>query len=241
MSANKADIIHQLRKDILLMQGFKPVVSEADLNSPLSLIRHAFPNSNFPLSGIHEFVCDRIEDCAASGGFIAGIVSSIMKKGGACIWIGQSREIFPPALVQFGIAPETVIFIELQRRKEMLWAMEEALKCDALAAVIGEIKEVTFTESRRFQLAVENSGVTGFLLRHQPKNLTTATVTCWKITHLQTDQQSSLPGLGFPRWNVELLKVRNGKPGSWQLEWRSGKFRHIMKTASIISKQRKTG
>ena len=37
----------------------------------------------------------------------------------------------------------------------MLWVIEEALKCEGLAAVIGEIKELSFTQSRRLQLAVE--------------------------------------------------------------------------------------
>jgi protein ImuA len=25
--------------------------------------------------------------------------------------------------------------------------------------------------------------------------------------------------MGFPRWEVELLKVRNGKPGKWLVQW----------------------
>ena len=41
-----------------------------------------------------------------------------------------------------------------------MWAIEEALKCDGLAAVIGEMKELSFTNSRRLQLAVEKSHVT---------------------------------------------------------------------------------
>jgi protein ImuA len=36
--------------------------------------------------------------------------------------------------------------------------MEEALKCEGLAAVIGEIKEISFSDSRRLQLAVEQPG-----------------------------------------------------------------------------------
>jgi len=33
--------------------------------------------------------------------------------------------------------------------------MEEALKCAGLAAVIGEVREMDFKQSRRLQLAVE--------------------------------------------------------------------------------------
>lgn len=40
--------------------------------------------------------------------------------------------------------------------------MEEALKCGGLAAVVGEVQDISFTASRRLQLAVEQSGVTGF-------------------------------------------------------------------------------
>ena len=129
----------------------------------------------------------------------------------------------------------------MQKEKEILWVMEEALKCEGLAAVIAETPEISFTASRRFQLAVEQSRVTGFIIRRNPKNLATACVTRWKISPLPSATEDGLPGVGFPRWNVELLKVRNGTPGKWQLEW-AGRFRHVSKLASITGEQqRKTG
>src|SRR5450631_649056 len=100
--------------------------------------------------------------------------------------------------------------------------MEEALKCEGLAAVAGEIPHIDFTASRRLQLAVEKSSVTGLLLRHRPRQLNTiACVARWQINPLPSELEDDLPGVGFPRWNVELLKVRNGKPGAWQMEWRN--------------------
>ena len=163
-----------------------------------------------------------------------------MRKGGVAIWITSSQMIFPPALKAFGIEPDKIIFIHLKKEKEILWAMEEALKCGGLAAVIAETLELSFTASRRFQLAVEQSRVTGFIIRCNPKNLATACVTRWKITPLPSALENDLPGIGFPRWNVELLKVRNGTPGKWQLEW-AGRFRHAYKLAAINTEQRKTG
>ena len=121
--------------------------------------------------------------------------------------------------------------------------MEEALKCEGLAAVIGETSELSFTASRRLQLAVEQSRVTGFVLRVQPRNPgITASVTRWKISPISSVLPDSMPGVGFPRWNVELLKVRNGKPGAWQLEWKGGRFRHVLLVTPILREQhRKTG
>ncbi|MEJ7677101.1 MAG: hypothetical protein WKG06_04335 [Segetibacter sp.] len=164
-----------------------------------------------------------------------------MRKGGVSLWISSSRMIFPPALKSFGIEPDKIIFINVPKEKEILWAMEEALKCEWLAAVIAETQELSFTTSRRFQLAVEQSRVTGFIIRRNPRNLATACVTRWKITPLPTVVQDDMPGVGFPRWNVELLKVRNGIPGNWELEW-AGRFRHVSKLTSITKdQQRKAG
>jgi len=174
---------------------------------------------------IHEFLSAEPEHAAASGGFIAGLLKTLMLNGGACLWISMSRSLFPPALRAFGVEPDRVIFIDLHREKDVLWAMEEALKCEGLAAVIGEMQEISFTQSRRLQLAVEQSRVTGFILRSDPRKLSaTACTARWKITPLPSELEAGMPGVGFPRWNVELLKVRNGNPGIWKMEWKAGGF-----------------
>ena len=66
-----------------------------------------------------------------------------------------------------------------------------------MTAVVGALSEISFAESRRLQLTVEQSGVTCFILRVRPRNLNT----------------DGMPGVGFPRWNVELLKVHKLEAG----------------------------
>ncbi len=243
MTETKADIIARLQKDILSLQGFKSVAEKSAIDIALGQIKSAFPNSSIPLAAIHEFIYSNQEATAATGGFVSGILASLMKANGVTLWITANRTIFPPTLKSFGIAPDKIIFIELKKEKQILWAMEEALKCNGLAAVVGEIPELSFTASRRLQLAVEQSKVTGFILRDNPRSLsTTACVTRWKISSLSSSLENDMPGVGFPRWNVELLKVRNGKPGSWQVEFIAGRFRHINKVALIPQElQKKTG
>ena len=36
-----------------------------------------------------------------------------------------------------------------------------------------------------------------------------------------------MPGVGAPRWHVELQKMRNGKTGSWDIEWLNGKLKDV--------------
>ena len=240
MPALKADIITQLKKDILALQGFRPLV-HAQQKIDLGTINHSFPHSTFPLGANHEFICNSKENLTASSGFIAGILSALLQRTGAGIWISSSHFIFPPALVSFGIEPSQLIFIYLRNQKEILWATEEALKCEGLTAVVSEISSMDLSISRRLQLASEQSRVTGFFLRHKPKQVSTTVSVCrWQVQHLPGDTEDGLPGVGFPKWQVELLKVRNGKPGGWQLEWKDVKFNEVInKRFAIVTGEHK--
>ena len=247
MPATKTDILIQLRKDILLLQGFKPPSANA-VDVGLGPMTAAFPNAVFPTGAIHELLSTGAENAAASGGFVAGLVGTLMGSGGACIWISSAGRVFPPGLKTFGIEPDRVIFVNLKKEKEVCWAMEEALKCDGLAAVIGELQEISFTASRRLQLAVEQSRVTGFLLRHNPRNLNpNACVARWKISPLASELIPGMPGIGHPRWNIELARIRNGQPGTWQMEWSAGRFHPLVPETSVPAmplpqeERRKTG
>lgn len=222
----------------------RPIYGGSEQGPGLGLLNQAFPLGSFPLGAVHEFISKGYESAAVTTGFISALLGGLMKRDGAAVWIGSSGKVFPPALKIFGIEPEQILFIELNKEKDLLWSMEEALKCNGLSAVIGEVSDVSFTTTRRFQLAVEQSKVTGFILRSNPRNLNTnACVSRWRIKPLPSESYDDLPGLSFPRWNVELLKIRNGKPGVWQLEWAAERFCHITRTIpSIIPEpKRKTG
>ncbi len=239
MIGSKQDIFHHLQKELLVLQGFKTLPGNTVTDLNLGPITHAFPNKTYPLAAVHEFISTSTEHVSATNGFISGLLNGLMQDGKACVWISKARTLFPPALKLFGVAPDQIIFIDLQKEKDLLWVMEEALKCEGLAAVVGEINEISFTASRRLQLAVEQSRVTGFLLRHRPHNLNTiASVARWRITPLPTELADKIPGVGFPRWNVELLKIRNGKPGSWQLEWISDKFQVVNKASAAMENEK---
>jgi protein ImuA len=226
--STKSDIIQQLERDILPLQGFKPPKSGEWTDFGLGAMDGAFPNGSFPTGAVHELLSTTAEGAAASAGFVSGLLGTLMRGGGAGLWIGARQQLFPMALTAFGIEPDRIVFVALRSQKDMLWVMEEALKCEGLAAVVGEIPEIGFTASRRLQLAVEKSRVTGFLLRHQPRSLgTNACVARWRVSPLASRLEGGLPGVGFPRWQVELLKIRNGRPGSWPLEWAAGRFRAV--------------
>lgn len=234
MSNQNTDIIRQLERGILSLQGLKRLATDNDIHLGFKPIENAFPNSTFPIGCMHEFISGSAYDAAAAIGFASCLLSRLMNLGGVCIWISTARKIFPPALKNFAVEPEQIIFIDLKNNRDVLYATEDALKCKKVTAVISDIQQISFKESRRFQLAAEQSRVTGFIMRHTAPIINTiACVSRWHITSLASELDDGMPGVGFPAWQVELLKVKNGTPGKWNIEWSQNTFKEIKEDYEI--------
>lgn len=226
--AIKNDIFESLQKQIFSLQGFCTPTQGKKVNFGLGPLELGFPNRVFPTGTVHELISSTAVDAAATTGFMAALLGKLMQSGGLCIWISQKRTLYPPALKFFGMDPDRVIFVDVKNEKDLLWMTEEALKCQALSAVIAEVKDMDLTASRRLQLAVEKSRVTGLLHRMNPRTLgNTACAARWKVTPVASELEQGMPGVGFFRWDVQLLKVRNGESGQWQIQWTAGRFDHL--------------
>lgn len=249
MPHSKANIIAQLQTDIHRLEGFKPVTN-ASLDLELGPIQQAFPNGTFPTGAVHEFLSAESEDLAAVSGFMMGLMSQMMNRQGTILWISVNHQLFPPALASYGARPEQLIFVDVSKEGDVMPILYEALKCSAVSAVVAEARNLDFNTSRRLQLAVEQSQATGFIIRNAIQKLNpTACISRWKVTSLPSESDEGLPGLGFPKWRVELLRMRNGKTGVWDVQWMAGKFSSIKEVSAIadpfdtqsVSKQRKAG
>ena len=243
MPENKDDIIRQLRKDILPLQGYKPPAGGPQLEVGLGRIERAFPHGVFPTGAIHDFISWEEEDLAATSGFIAGILGRLMERSGIAVWIGPTGSTFAAGLAYYGVDPDRIIFVAPVTLRKALWVMEESLRCDRFIAVVGEIAELNFVQSRRLQLVVEQSLVTGFLLRYRPRQKSpVASVAQWRVTAVPTRSQGDRPGRGFPRWLVEVLKIRSRRPISCEIEWTGERFVQIATQADREEdKEIKTG
>lgn len=238
-SRSKADTLAYLRGQIQKMEGYKPENRSESVSFGIPEMDDAFPAGTFPLGAVHEFISNGHEDTAATLGFSSAIFASIAEKGGAILWITKTRSVFPPGLRIYGLDPEKIIFVELSRDKEVLWAMEEGLRTKGLAVVVGEVSDADLTATRRLQLAVEESGVTGFLMRIDPRKTgTSSCFTTWKIESIPSQFDNGMPGIAFPCWKVALLKVRNGTPKEWRVEWKGKKF-HLVRETLIKSPREK--
>ncbi|MBX2896856.1 MAG: Error-prone repair protein ImuA [Cyclobacteriaceae bacterium] len=227
-----------LRADIMRLEGFRPQswANHADLGP----LQETFPNG-FPKGALHEFFASQPESLAATLGFLSGLLA-ITHKSGCILWVSANRKVFPPALQTFGLDPGRIIFADLKSERQIPWAIEEALKCTGITAVVGEMKALDFLTSRRFQLAAERTQLSGFFLRTGLVNKEpTACVTRWNVEAMNSitiqDESGVLPGIGFPKWKVELLRMRNGSPNTWELQWSQQQFIDASSQPEFIQQQ----
>ncbi|MBV9376618.1 MAG: damage-inducible protein [Alphaproteobacteria bacterium] len=147
-------------------------------------------------------------------------------EGGMVLWCLPRPDLYGPGLAAHGLDPERVVLVRTSRDAEILWAMEEGLRSPGIVAVVGEVGTLPAVASRRLQLAAERSGITAFLLRRwreggqasRERALPNAAMTRWRVAALPSRPSQGEPGVGCPRWLVELLRCRGGEPGSWEME-----------------------
>ena len=159
------------------------------------------------------------EVCAATPGSGVAFAAILLARcGGQVLWISTEQEsnlVWPPGLIPFGLAPESLILARAARWPEALWAMEEALRCPALGAAVlmaGAGQGLDLTATRRLHLAAEAGGVFGLLLRPDGAAGASAARTRWHIAPLASD--------AAPRWRLTLLRQRGGAPaGPWNVSF----------------------
>jgi protein ImuA len=152
------------------------------------------------------------------------------------VWIAEDMALAEtgalcgPGLDAFGIAPERLVTVAAAHRRDLLWAMEEALRCRAVAAVIGEVRGGTIdgVAVRRLSLAAAESGALALLLRAAPTDDASTAATRWIIGAAPASPNAY--GLGAPCFAAQLKRNRRGPTASWIIEWSESDGRFILAT-----------
>jgi protein ImuA len=177
-------------------------------------------------AALHEIAAARESAIAAATGFALVLAS---RAGGAraVLWIAQDMGLiengapYGPGLDELDLAPERLVTVAAPKSRDVLWAMEEALRCRAVGAVVGEIRSadrgIDLRASRRLSLAAGRSEASAFLLRTAPGPEASAAATRWVAAAAPSGK--GFAGPGPPRMSVHLTRNRRGPVGSWKLEW----------------------
>ena len=193
----------------------------------VAAIDRVLPDGGLARGALHEILGagGDEEDGALAAAFAAGILGRLAGDG-TVLWCLPRPDLYGHGLAAHGLDPAHIVLVRAPRDSEILWAMEEGLRTPGIAAVVGEVGTLAAVASRRLQLAAERSGITAFLLRRwrdsgqaaRERNLPNAAVTRWRIAALPSQPLRGEPGVGRPRWRVELLRCRGGEPACWEVK-----------------------
>ncbi len=203
---------------------------------------------------LHEVVAATPGDAGAASGFALALAVRLATEGCApVIWIledearAEGGAPYAPGLAEHGMSPDRLIVVGTATGPDSLWAMEEALKCRAVGAVVADLwrtRSYDLTASRRLVLAARANGTTGLLV---PAGAAGMASVFASAAHTRFEV-SAAPGLpvgaaggrlplpGRAAWSVRLARNRtgpstgDGESGSdldrdrvWPLAWDHGK------------------
>lgn len=228
---DKAGLLAELRERVRRLEGLGGADGRAVVPVGLPSLDACLPGGGLPLGALHEVVGpDAALDAGCATAFAAVLLARLAAGRGPVLWVGRSRDLYAPGLAAFGLLPQDLVLVQARPGREgdadILWALEEALRCPQVGAVLGEVAELDLTASRRLHLAAEAGGVPGLLLRLGPRRLeASAVATRWSVTALPSDAArlaADRAGSGFAvaAWRAELQRCRGGRPGTWDLLWR---------------------
>jgi protein ImuA len=171
-----------------------------------------------PHGVLHEIFADTQQEAGATLGFALAQVQRLVGRDRPAVIILQlgpdGRELGVPyglGLKSFGIDPEAVVLGRMDDPVDLLWAMEEAIACRAVAAVIADIatpiKALDFTASRRLSLRAAASGCSAFLIRYMREREASAARFRWRLASvLSQPPPFDIRSPGRSRWEVTLEK-----------------------------------
>ena len=115
-----------------------------------------------------------------------------------------------------------LVHVAAKTPEDLLFALEEGVRCRDLAFVIGELagnpRALDFTASRRLSLAAEKHGVPLVLVRlDAARDLSSARMR-WQVRSAPSPAPRwNAFAPGSPRWHAELFRARGHTPGEWIL------------------------
>lgn len=169
--------------------------------------------------------------------------ASTGREPGVIVIADPRRDFYAPAAVRLGLRPDQLILLQHPREEELYWAIEQALRCPAVAAVYAAADLSSTTRQaflgsnldqrwlRRFQLAAEQGGGLGIFVRPiRVAGRPTWADLQWRVTLDSTppgSRESQTLEANVPL-QVELLRCRSQTSGgavALQLNLQTGEVR----------------
>ncbi len=178
----RENLIQQLQHKIHRLETISRVDDGSVVSSGCAAINQILPEDGYKRGTLIEWFTPNSHNAQSrhhSGGYGADFLSLLTAQkacadGGALVVIDPDRQFYPPAAAALGINSGNLIILRStnaldsthdENQNDLYWAIDQALRCPAVAAVWGPLGWIGERWFRRFQLSAESSGTLGLFVR----------------------------------------------------------------------------
>ena len=254
--SGRAEEMARLRRAVARIEAeagaarVRPGAVSAARRLPLSRALDAALGGGLAEDGLHEIAPAEPQDGAAATGFALALAARFLaRRPASALIIGEgfaaqeAGALYGLGLIAHGLPLSRLVFVHAPDAALAFWAMEEALKCGAPAAVVGEIwslKGYGLAASRRLLLAARKGRTPALLILAsaygQAERLSSAAETRFEIAAAPSARLKAAAGRDLPgpfACGARLVKARLARAGPERpvqafdaervirLEWRS--------------------
>ena len=160
---SSAETIAELRDRIRRLEGARQKRGEGVFSSGCASLDRLLPEAGFASGSLVEWLAE----VAGSGAETLALVAAreAAAQGGVLVVMDRQEEFYPPAAAALGIDLERTLVVRAVRFEDEMWALDQALRCPGVAAAWAAVERLDWRWFRRLQLAAEQGGGVGLLLR----------------------------------------------------------------------------
>lgn len=197
-------LVETLRQQIARLEEGRRRPDAAPVSSGCNALDELLPERGFHRGTLVEWLLAG-EGC---GGETLALLAAreACQPDGILVVLDQSREFYPPAAARLGIRLEDAIVVQATNSADNLWALDQALRCTAVAAVLAWPVKLDGRTFRRLQLAAEQGGSLGLLIRPARASGEPS----WADLRLRIEPLPAETRAGARRLRLQLLRCRGG-------------------------------
>jgi protein ImuA len=216
--------LEELRQRIARLEEGGQCGGHTTISSGCPALDHSLPGRGFRRGTLIEW----LSAGEGTGAWTLALLAAreACRNGGMLVVLDRGREFCPPAAVRLGIELEQLVVVHAESAADHDWAMDQVLRSPVVAAVLAWPEKLTGRTFRRWQLAAEEGGTLGLLLR--PERMQTdpswADVRLWvePLPNIKprpvVSPRTATTGHGFMgydkrRLRIVLLRCRRGTDG----------------------------
>lgn len=204
-------VVEALRRQIAHWEGRANPAAPSALRPSFLKLERLLPAGGFLPGTLVEWLAS--EPGSGTETLALAVARQACAGGKALVVVEAQRELYSPAAARLGVALDRLVIARAPREADLLWALEQSLRCPAVGAVVCRLDRLAGRDFRRLQLAAEEGQTLGLLIRpDSAKNEPS-----WADVRFWVEPRTGDRIDGPRHWKATVLRCRGGPAGATAL------------------------